>query len=329
MEALQPLKGTDIPITTHIRNEGDGILLALQEVISVAEELQIPLHVSHMKCIGRKNWGGTPVKILKLFDQAAERGVKVDFDLYPYLTGSTQLVHLLPPQFQEGGTDAICARLADSFCRKEITKVLKQPSDIFENIVELAGFDMIYASTLHTEKFGSFAGQSIAKIAEQFGQDPYDTLYDILLEERCQVTMLDTIASEEDMLYFLKDSRANLISDAIYPAGGKYHPRVYGAFPKLLTAYVRDKKIFSIEDAVYKMTAKPAQVLGLPLGTLEKGMPADINVFHLDQLSVHADFQNPNQYCTGFDYVLVGGEIAVAHDVWRNSKSGRIVRKQQ
>ena len=329
VEALQPLKGTDIPITTHIRNEGDGILLALQEVISVAEELQIPLHVSHMKCIGRKNWGGTPVKILKLFDQAAERGVKVDFDLYPYLTGSTQLVHLLPPQFQEGGTDAICARLADPFCRKEITKVLKQPSDIFENIVELAGFDMIYASTLHTEKFGSFAGQSIAKIAEQFGQDPYDTLYDILLEERCQVTMLDTIASEEDMLYFLKDSRANLISDAIYPAGGKYHPRVYGAFPKLLTAYVRDKKIFSIEDAVYKMTAKPAQVLGLPLGTLEKGMPADINVFHLDQLSVHADFQNPNQYCTGFDYVLVGGEIAVAHDVWRNSKSGRIVRKQQ
>ena len=327
VEALQPLKGTDIPITTHIRNEGDGILLALQEVISVAEELQIPLHVSHMKCIGRKNWGETPVKILKLFDQAAERGVKVDFDLYPYLTGSTQLVHLLPPQFQEGGTDAICARLADPSCRKEITKVLKQPSDIFENIVELAGFERIYASTLHTEKFRSFAGQSIAKIAEQFGQDPYDTLYDILLAERCQVTMLDTIASEEDMLYFLKDSRANLISDAIYPAGGKYHPRVYGAFPKLLTDYVRDKKVFSIEDAVYKMTAKPAQVLRLPLGTLEKGMAADINVFHLDQLKVRADFQNPDQYCTGFDYVLAGGEIAVEQDVWRNSRRGRIVRR--
>ena len=329
VEALQPLKGTDIPITTHIRNEGDGILLALQEVISVAEELQIPLHVSHMKCIGRKNWGGTPVKILKLFDQAAERGVKVDFDLYPYLTGSTQLVHLLPPQFQEGGTDAICARLADPSCRKEITKVLKQPSDIFENIVELAGFDMIYASTLHTEKFGSYAGQSIAKIAEQLGQDPYDSLYDILLAEHCQVTMLDTIASEEDMLHFLKDSRANLISDAIYPAGGKYHPRVYGAFPKLLTDYVWDKKVFSIEDAVYKMTAKPAQVLGLPLGTLEKGMPADINVFHLDRLKVHADFQNPDQYCTGFDYVLVGGEIAVEQDKWRNSRSGRIVRRKE
>ena len=103
---------------------------------------------------------------------------------------------------------------------------------------------MIYASTLHTEKFGSFAGQSIAKIAEQFGQDPYDTLYDILLEERCQVTMLDTIASEEDMLYFLKDSRANLISDAIYPAGGKYHPEFTGLFRSFLLLTCVIKRFF-------------------------------------------------------------------------------------
>ena len=322
------MRGTNIPITTHVRNEGDGILLALQEVISVAEELQIPLHVSHLKCIGQKNWGDTPVKILQLFDQAASRGVKVDFDLYPYLTGSTQLVHLLPPQFQEGGTDAICARLADAACRKEITKVLQQPSDIFENIVELAGFERIYASTLHTRQFEGYAGQSIAAIAEQLGKDPYETLYDILLAERCQVTMLDTIASEEDMLYFLKDSRANLISDAIYPAGGKYHPRVYGAFPKLLTDYVRDRNVFSIEEAVYKMTAKPAAVLDLNRGILQKGMPADINVFHLDKLQVHADFQNPDQCCTGFDYVMVGGEIAVEKDRYKNSKSGMIQRRR-
>ena len=326
-KALQPLRGTNIPITTHVRNEGDGILLALQEVISVAEELRIPLHVSHLKCIGQKNWGDTPVKILQLFDQAASRGVKVDFDLYPYLTGSTQLVHLLPPQFQEGGTNAICARLADAACRKEITKVLQQPSDIFENIVELAGFERIYASTLHTRQLEGYAGQSIAAIAEQLGKDPYETLYDILLAERCQVTMLDTIASEEDMLYFLKDSRANLISDAIYPAGGKYHPRVYGAFPKLLTDYVRDRNVFSIEEAVYKMTAKPAAVLDLNRGILQKGMPADINVFHLDKLQVHADFQNPGQCCTGFDYVMVGGEIAVEKDRYKNSKSGMIQRR--
>ena len=328
IQALEPLKGTEIPITTHIRNEGDGILLALKEVIAVAKTLQIPLHVSHLKCIGQKNWGDTPKKILQLFDQAAEQGIKVDFDLYPYLTGSTQLVHLLPPQFQEGGTDAICARLADKACRKEITEVLKQPSDVFENIVELAGFERIYASTLHTKEYSRYAGWSIADIAGALGRDPYETLYDILLGERCQVTMLDTIASEEDMLYFLKDDRANLISDAIYPAGGKYHPRVYGAFPKLLTDYVREKKIFSIEEAVYKMTARPAAVLGLHRGILEKGMPADVNVFHLENLQVHADFEKPDQYCTGFDYVLTGGKIAVKHDVYQNCETGEVLERR-
>ena len=328
VQALQPLKGTDIPITTHIRNEGDGILLALKEVISVAEELQIPLHVSHMKCIGQKNWGDTPRKILKMLDEAAERGVKVDFDLYPYLTGSTQLVHLLPPEFQEGGTDAICRRLADSDCRKALTETLKKPSDMFENIVELAGFERIYASTLHTEEYGTYAGKSIAEIAECLGRDPYDTLYDILLAERCEVTMLDTIASEDDMIYFLKDDRANLISDAIYPAGGKYHPRVYGAFPKLLTDYVRDRKVFSIEDAVYKMTAKPAQVLGLNRGILEEGVPADINVFHLENLQVHADFRNPDQFCTGFDYVMVNGKIHVLYDQYIDTEGGMILKRE-
>ena len=332
VEALQPLKGTDIPITTHIRNEGDGILLALQEVISVAEELQIPLHVSHMKCIGRKNWGDTPRKILKMLDEAGERGLKVDFDLYPYLTGSTQLVHLLPPEFQEGGTDAICKRLQDPACRKALTETLKQPSDIFENIVELAGFERIYASTLHTDQYRPYAGKSIAEISGNLGRDPYETLYDILLAERCEVTMLDTIASEDDMLYFLKDDRANLISDAIYPAGGKYHQRVYGAFPKLLTDYVRDRKIFSIEDAIYKMTAKPAQVLGLNRGILDKGMPADINIFHLDHLQVHADFQNPDQFCTGFDYVFVNGKMVVSHDTYinqENNMTGMVLKRNQ
>ena len=332
VEALQPLKGTDIPITTHIRNEGDGILLALQEVISVAEELQIPLHVSHMKCIGRKNWGDTPRKILKMLDEAGERGLKVDFDLYPYLTGSTQLVHLLPPEFQEGGTDAICKRLQDPACRKALTETLKQPSDIFENIVELAGFERIYASTLHTDQYRPYAGKSIAEISGNLGRDPYETLYDILLAERCEVTMLDTIASEDDMLYFLKDDRANLISDAIYPAVGKYHPRVYGAFPKLLTDYVRDRKIFSIEDAIYKMTAKPAQVLGLNRGILDKGMPADINIFHLDHLQVHADFQNPDQFCTGFDYVFVNGKMVVSHDTYinqENNMTGMVLKRNQ
>lgn len=325
VEALQPLKNGNTPITVHVRNEGDGILPSMKEIISVGKALNIPVHISHLKCIGKKNWGETPREILRLFDEAASQGVKVDFDLYPYLTGSTQLVHVLPPQCQQGGTQAILEHLADPDYRRYLTEILQKPSREFENIVELAGFERIYASTLHTKEYGSYAGQSIAEIAGRLGRDPYETLYDILLAEKCRVTMLDTIASEEDMLFFLSDERANLISDAIYPAGGKYHPRVCGAFPKLLTDYVRDKRIFSIEDAVYKMTAKPARVLGIKRGTLEAGMPADINVFHLEKLAVPADFEHPDRLSTGFDYVLVNGQIVVEKDVWRNTGCGQVV----
>ena len=174
----------------------------------------------------------------------------------------------------------IIRRLKDRTYRKHLTEVLKTPSDEFENIVELAGFDQIYASTLHTEKYKAYAGKTIQEIADFTGNDPYDTLYDILIEENCQVTMLDTIASEEDMLHFLKDEYAN----AIYPAGGKYHPRVYAAFPKVLTDYVRDRQIFTIEEAVYKMTGRAAKPLHLDRDVLEAGKAADINIFHLENL---------------------------------------------
>ena len=193
--------------------------------------------------------------------------------------------------------------------------------------MELAGFERIYASSLHTPEYAPYAGQSIARIGQQLGKDPYDTLYDILIAEKCEVTMLDTIASEEDMLLFLKDRRANLISDAIYPAGGKRHPRVCAAFPKLLTDYVRDKKIFTIEEAIYKMTARPAQVYHM-------GRTRPLSGWECRQIYVcstwkiwilRREFDNPARLCTGFDYVLTGGQIVVRKDQWNNPGSGEVI----
>ena len=186
-EALRPLAGTDIPITTHVRSEGDGFVESVKEVIQVAKALHIPLHVSHVKCIGKKNWGVRCREILELFHQAREEGVALDFDLYPYLTGSTQLVHLLPPESQEGGTEAMLERLQDSVYRWHLTQVLRKPSRHFENIVELAGFDQIYASTLHSEEYKEMTGKSIAEIAEIRKEDPFEVLYDILIAVKfCQ-----------------------------------------------------------------------------------------------------------------------------------------------
>ncbi|MCI5902964.1 MAG: amidohydrolase family protein [Blautia sp.] len=327
VRVLEPVRGKGIPLVTHVRSEGDGLLNSLREVICVAEALEAPLHVSHMKCIGKRNWNKTVHQVLKLFEQARERGVQIDFDVYPYLTGSTQLVHVLPPAFQEGGTEQILRRLSDRTCREELEQLLKEPSEEFENIVELAGYENIFASTLHSPEYLPYAGQSILEIAKIRGMDPCDTLCDILIREKCQVTMLDTIASEQDMLTFLKDPHANLISDAIYPAGGKYHPRVYGAFPRFLIEYVKKKPVFSIEEAIWKMTAGPANVLGLKTGVLEEGRPADINVFRLEELMAPADFREPQRLCSGFACVLVNGEPAVRKDSWNNTGTGKVCRK--
>ncbi|MBQ0060113.1 MAG: amidohydrolase family protein, partial [Lachnospiraceae bacterium] len=271
IEALQPMKGSQVPVITHIRTEGDGMLDALDEVMGIAKALQVPLHVSHLKCIGKRNFGTRPRIVKDMFAQARAEGLQVDYDLYPYTMGSTQLVHVLPPEVQEGGAEACIARLRDKDQWPAITARLSKPADDFENIVEMAGFENIYAVTLYSKKYRDFAGLSIADIAKHLKQDTYETLYDLLAEEELHTTMLDLVADEDDMLYFLNDSHASLISDAIYPEGGGYHPRVYGAYPHFLEEYVTKNKNFSIQDAVQKMTSRPAAVLHIDRGLIKEG----------------------------------------------------------
>ena len=328
-EVLEPLKGTDIPVTTHIRSEGDGSYESIEEVIAVAEILGIPLHISHMKCIGRRNWNTGSRRTLELIHRKNAEGMKIDYDLYPYKTGSTQLFHVIPPSFQAGGEDTFLRGLKDPGFRASLTKALKTPSHEFENIVELVGFQNIMVGTLHSEAFHGYDGLPIERIAKARGTDPYDTLYDILEAEDCEVTMLDTIACEEDIIRFYQDPLSSVISDAIYPEGGRLHPRVYAAFPYFLICYVRRMGILPIEEAVYKMTAGPASVLGINRGVIEEGAEADLCVFALDELKAPASFENPGQMCGGFRYVITGGEIVVEHDRWRpeSGGAGRIIRR--
>ena len=322
VRVLSPLKGRKIPVTVHIRTEGDGAAEAVSEMIRVAQALEVPLHLSHMKCIGKRNWRVTCRKELELIRRAREDGLDVTMDTYPYVTGSTQLVHLIPPQFQKEGTQALLHDLADVRIRGQITQVLKSPSSVFENIVELAGFENIVPIAMASDRFAPLEGRSIADIAKEIGQDPYDTLYDILLEEACECAMLDTYGCEEDLLDYLKDESCSLISDAIYPEGGHCHPRVYDSFPRFLIRYVRERAVFSMEEAVRKMTSLPASVFGLDRGVIRPGMPADICVFSLEKIQSHATFAHPDCMCTGFDYVFTAGRPCVIKDQWTNTGTG-------
>ena len=325
---LGVLRGTRIPVTAHIRTEGDGCVEAVLEMIRVCKRLGVPLHLSHMKCIGKRNWRTACRQELEMIRRAREDGMEISLDTYPYVTGATQLVHLIPPRFQSGGTKALLCALEDPDMRRQITRELQIPSGEYDNIVELAGFENIAATSLQTEEFAPFEGMSIAAAAEARGQDPYETLYDLLLAERCEPAMLDTYGCEEDLTDFLKDEACSLISDSIYPERGRRHPRVYDSFVRFLTRYVREKGVFTIEEAVRKMTSVPAAVFHLDKGVLEEGKCADICVFHLENLQSHATFADPERLCTGMDAVFTGGRLCVLKDEWLGAEGGRVLSRK-
>ena len=211
--------------------------------------------------------------------EARQEGVRIACDVYPYTAGSTQLVHVLPPETQQGGMEALTEHLADPAFRETLKARMLTGSD-FENISLLAGFENIVVSSVRLDGLRQYEGQSIAQIAEQQGKDPFTCLFDLLQAAHCDVTMIDFIAAEDDICDILRDAHSCVISDSTYPTTGMLHPRVYGTYTTLLEHFVREKQVLSLEAAVHKVTGRPAAVMGLRTkGVLAQGMDADINIF--------------------------------------------------
>lgn len=268
IRALAPLHRSGVPICVHMRQEGDGVVDALREMLEVARALQTPLEVSHLKAIGGRNTRKAVPEMLSLIEKAREDGLDVMCDVYPYTAGSTQLIHVLPPEFQEGGTEALTKRLLDDAARKEMRARMEAGSD-FENITLLVGFDNVVAIGLRTDEYRRFEGKSVAEIAQTLQKDPFDTLFDLLAAEQCNTGMIDYISDEEDVKDILRAPFSGVISDATYPSGGRVHPRVYGTFARLIEKYVVQERVLTLEQAVHKVTGhaadekKRAQLRGL------------------------------------------------------------------
>lgn len=235
IRALAPLHRSGVPICVHMRQEGDGVVDALREMLEVARALQTPLEISHLKAIGGRNTRKAVPEMLSLIEKARQDGLDVMCDVYPYTAGSTQLIHVLPPEFQEGGTEALTKRLLDDAARKEMRARMEAGSD-FENITLLVGFDNVIAIGLQMDEYRRFEGKSVAEIAQTLQKDPFDTLFDLLAAEQCGTGMIDYISDEEDVKDILRAPFSGVISDATYPSGGRVHPRVYGTFARLIAA---------------------------------------------------------------------------------------------
>lgn len=324
---LEPLRGSGTPVTVHMREEGDAVCGALREMLEIARRVDVPVHISHLKAMGKRNWDRCIPQAIQLMEEARQAGLDVTCDVYPYTAGSTQLIHILPPDFLVGGTGAITARLRDPAQRRELTERIRCGTD-FDNIAGMVGWENILCSTLSQPENEPYEGMSIAAIAQALGKNPFDCAYDLLVSERCAITMIDFITAESDIARILKLPYSAVISDSTYPTHGKRHPRVYGTFARVLEKYVVRDRVLTLPEAVASMTAVPAQALRLKgKGTLAAGMDADINIFALENVRENGTYADPARPASGMDWVLVGGVPAIAEGRLTGIRAGGVVRK--
>lgn len=328
IRALAPLAGTDIPLTVHMREEGTAVDRAVDEMLTVAKALHCPLHISHLKAMGKRNWGIKIPKVLTMLENARESGLDVSWDVYPYTAGSTQLLHIMPPELLDGGTEEICRKLLDKDERERLKERLATGTD-FDNISALVGWDNIYMSTLNCPQNQIYAGKSVREIASMRGQSPEDCVFDLLAEEKCTITMIDFITSEDDIAQILRSDMANIISDSTYPTEGKPHPRLYGTFARVVDKYVRQDGILTLPEAIKKMTSMPAKALHIKnKGLLEVGYDADLLIFDPAQVRENATYEMPDRFSSGFD-VIVGGRPALTDGKLTNAGNGKVLRREQ
>lgn len=309
----------------HQRSEADAILESMQEVLAIGRASGVRIHFSHFKVCGKKNWG-TIEAVLALLDEAKAEGLHVSFDQYPYVAGSTMLGVILPPWAHDGGTDRLLKRLAEPALRKIMVRDMEHGLPGWDNFIDFAGLDQIFVTSVKTPKNENVIGKNLVEIGRMHGKDPYEAVFDLLLQEENAVGMVDFYGTEEHVKTFLNRPEQNVCTDGLL--SGKPHPRVFGAFPRVLGKYVREENVLSLEAAIRKMTAKPAEVFGLKQrGLLCEGYYADIVVFDPATIKDKGDYVNPSQYPEGIDHVLVNGVLAVSKDRQEEALPGRVLRK--
>lgn len=314
----------DKVFVVHQRSEADTIVESMKEIIRIGRESGVKIHFSHFKVCGKKNWDKID-EMLKLLDEAKAEGIRVSFDQYPYAAGSTMLGVILPPWVHDGGTDKLLKRLEDKNLRKKMIYDIENGIPGWDNFIDFAGIDNIYVTSVKTEKNKDCIGKNLNEIGKIRGKDAYNAVFDLLYEEENAVGMYDYYGKEEHIVKFMKREEQNVCTDGLL--AGKPHPRVYGTFPRILGKYVREEKILTLEEAIYKMTLKPAQAFKFnDRGELAEGKKADIVIFDPDTIIDKASFIEPDQYSDGIETVIINGEIVLNNGKRSDKLTGKVIR---
>ena len=234
---------------------------------------------------------------------------------------------ILPPWAHAGGTDELMKRLENNDCRNKMIHDMENGIPGWDNFVEFAGLDQIFVTSVKTEKNSDLIGKNLLEIGKIRGKDPYNATFDLLLEEENAVGMVDFYGLEEHVIKILKRPEQNICTDGLLT--GKPHPRAYGSFPRVLGRYVREQKILTIEEAIFKMTKKAAISFGIKnRGVIGEGYFADILVIDLEEVIDKGTYVDPIQYPKGIDYVLINGNIVLENGNYHKVLAGEVIRKK-
>lgn len=326
VRALEPIRNTNVTLSVHMRSESMNLLPSIDEAAAIAKALKVPLQISHLKAVGKARWGTLIYDALEKIRRAREDGLDVMCDAYPYTAGSTQLLHVLPPEFLVGGTEAIAKRLADPDAQRTLKERFEHGTD-YDNYAMLIGWDNIEISSVHIPEDRRFVGKTVAEAAGDL--PPWRFCTELLSRNACAVTMIDRLTSEDDIAAIYREPFAYVISDATYPRDGIPHPRVYGTCAHVLGRFVKERGTLSLAEAVKKMTRMPADRYGLcRKGRIETGADADILVFDPDRVHERATFSDPKQLCEGIGTALINGEAAIENGVCTDKTNGRILERR-
>lgn len=318
---------------THMRNEGSGILPAIDEALRIGREAHIPVEIWHLKTAGKPNWGRMPEVIAKI-SAARAQGIDVSANTYAYPAWFNSFSAFIPPWAHDGGSAKLIERLQDPATRERIRKDMLTPSDQWDNEwQEIPGPEAILIGVVNNPQLLPLQGKTLAEIAKTWNKDPLNALFDLLIQDHALTEVAVFGMSEPDVALALVQPWVSIDNDSsgTSPEGllGQQHPhpRAYGTFPRILRKYVREEHKLTLEDAIRKFSSLPAQRMRFTdRGVLKAGMCADIVIFDPAKIRDLATFEKPNQLSEGMVYVLVNGVPVIDQTKMTGALPGKVVR---
>jgi N-acyl-D-amino-acid deacylase len=318
---------------SHMRDEGAHMIEAIEELLTIAREANIRAEIYHLKSSGQPNWHLFDEAVAMVQDARAE-GLEITADVYTYPAGATGLNVTIPPWVQEGGFEASLDRMSDPATRARIIEEMRTPSDEWENMWLMSGTpENILMVGFKNPDLKYLTGKTVAEVAAMRETSPEETIMDLIVEDGSRIgtvyfTQSDDIVRKAVSLPWVSfnSDEASLAPEGLFLESNP-HPRAYGSFARVLGKYVRDENVLTLQEAIRKLAALPAQTMRIDRrGELQQGFYADVVVFDPETIQDHATFVEPHQYATGMVHVFVNGEQVLKDGEHTGATPGRAIR---